>query len=375
MVSHESALVLHELSELLPGAIHLTVPPKFRKQAPPGCVLHRARLQPDEAEERQGFRVTSPLRTLLDVAEGDTSQEQLAKAVADALARGLVRKKSLEKAMMTQGPASERLQAAVEDRATTGSVMRIRSEALWPEPSAPQLPSRRHSRPVSGRSPPNAPCRSARCSFAFVAAIPDGTMIDSIRVRLQEAVDIDLGDYLSYRIGLPKHELTNAPGGGARFPCEAILVGKTYAKFHLDVGFGDVPVEHPDRLVGDDVLSFAGIAPATAVLFPRHAIRRESARVYLSVVRSGEHPHEGSGQPRPAHRAGATRDRPAPRSCARPSSSTARTHALPGSLQPPPVSWGRDFPGMAEEAGLSTRNYLEAFAILERYGAGHSLGS
>jgi predicted transcriptional regulator of viral defense system len=121
VVSHESALVLHELSELLPGAIHLTVPPKFRKQALRGCVLHRATLQPEEAEERPGFRVTSPLRTLLDVAEGGTSQDQLAKAVADALARGLVRKKSLEKAMMTLGPASERLQAAVEDRATMSS--------------------------------------------------------------------------------------------------------------------------------------------------------------------------------------------------------------------------------------------------------------
>jgi hypothetical protein len=41
--------------------------------------------------------------------------------VADALARGLVRKKSLEKAMMTLGPESERLQAAVEDRATMSS--------------------------------------------------------------------------------------------------------------------------------------------------------------------------------------------------------------------------------------------------------------
>src|SRR5439155_7104150 len=30
VVSHESALVLHELSELLPAQIHLTVPPGFR---------------------------------------------------------------------------------------------------------------------------------------------------------------------------------------------------------------------------------------------------------------------------------------------------------------------------------------------------------
>ena len=42
VVSHESALVLHELSELLPRRIHLTVPRTFRKAAPKGCVLHKA---------------------------------------------------------------------------------------------------------------------------------------------------------------------------------------------------------------------------------------------------------------------------------------------------------------------------------------------
>lgn len=73
VVSHESALVLHELSEFLPDAIHLTVPPKFRKQAPRGCVLHRARLASEESAEWQGFRVTVPLRTLLDVAASRTT--------------------------------------------------------------------------------------------------------------------------------------------------------------------------------------------------------------------------------------------------------------------------------------------------------------
>jgi predicted transcriptional regulator of viral defense system len=99
VVSHESALSLHDLSELLPDAVHLTVPPGFRKEPPEGSVLHRAALLPDEVEERVGFRVTTPLRTLLDVAAGTTSQEQLEKAVEEALARGLVRKKSLVEAV------------------------------------------------------------------------------------------------------------------------------------------------------------------------------------------------------------------------------------------------------------------------------------
>ncbi len=109
VVSHDSALVLHELGELLPGKIHLTVPPRFRKAAPPGCMLHKAILPDGDVEERAGFRVTSPLRTLLDAAEGHVSHEQLAKAVADALARGLVRQKPLESA----AKRSERLSLAL----------------------------------------------------------------------------------------------------------------------------------------------------------------------------------------------------------------------------------------------------------------------
>src|SRR5438270_10214600 len=41
-----------------------------------------------------------------------------------------------------------------------------------------------------------------------------------LRDWLQVAVEVDLGDFLTYRIGEPKSELTNAPQGGARYPCE-----------------------------------------------------------------------------------------------------------------------------------------------------------
>ena len=60
-----------------------------------GCVLHKASLATAEVEERTGFRVTTPLRTLVDVATGAISHEQLEKAVAEALTRGLVRRTKL----------------------------------------------------------------------------------------------------------------------------------------------------------------------------------------------------------------------------------------------------------------------------------------
>ena len=94
VASHDTALAFHQLSDVLPVQLHLTVPPSFRKASPSDMVvLHRAVLAPDDVQEAAGFRVTSPGRTLLDVA-GDPSfsREQLDKALADAVARGLVQR-------------------------------------------------------------------------------------------------------------------------------------------------------------------------------------------------------------------------------------------------------------------------------------------
>jgi predicted transcriptional regulator of viral defense system len=118
VVSHESALVLHNLTELLPNRTHLTVPPKFRKLVPKGCVLHKDILTAKEIEERAGFRVTTPLRTLLDAASGGVSQEQLDKAVKEALARGLVRRNKLAQALR-ENPRIDRRRLAVNGREIT----------------------------------------------------------------------------------------------------------------------------------------------------------------------------------------------------------------------------------------------------------------
>ena len=98
VVSHDTALTVHELSDVMPDRVHLTVPKGFRKSVPPGCVLHKATLPPNEIEPRTGYRVTTPLRTLLDVADSPLSQEHLNRAVRDALERGLVRRRAQETA-------------------------------------------------------------------------------------------------------------------------------------------------------------------------------------------------------------------------------------------------------------------------------------
>jgi len=98
IVSHVSAMFLHQLSDVLPSKVHLTVPSGFRKVVPRGCVLHKSRLTAAETEAHEGFAVTKPLRTLLDATrDSSITDEQLERAVHDAISRGLVRESVLKR--------------------------------------------------------------------------------------------------------------------------------------------------------------------------------------------------------------------------------------------------------------------------------------
>jgi predicted transcriptional regulator of viral defense system len=113
VVSHDSALTVHDLSDIMPERVHLTVPRGFRKRVPVGCVLHFGSLAAEEIETRPGYSVTTPLRTLIDVAGSALSQEHLDAAVKEALERGLVRRSVLG-SVRCEPAARRRLDRALE---------------------------------------------------------------------------------------------------------------------------------------------------------------------------------------------------------------------------------------------------------------------
>ena len=61
-----------------------------------------------------------------------------------------------------------------------------------------------------------------------------------VRSMLQSVADLSLGDWFEFEIGPPVMDLTAAPYGGARYPLEARMDERTFARFHLDAGIGDV---------------------------------------------------------------------------------------------------------------------------------------
>ena len=88
-VSHESAASVHELAEIEPLRTHLTVPPEFRGRHE-GLVLHHGVVDALDVEEHAGFRVTTPLRTLVDLACSGADLDQVGRAIREALERHLV---------------------------------------------------------------------------------------------------------------------------------------------------------------------------------------------------------------------------------------------------------------------------------------------
>lgn len=95
VISHQTAASVYELGDLMPAKTHLTVPKNFRKEATGGCVIHKADFAPQEKEWNQGFFITTPLRTIVDLAEIPIEGDQLNKVVDDALRRGMIRREEL----------------------------------------------------------------------------------------------------------------------------------------------------------------------------------------------------------------------------------------------------------------------------------------
>lgn len=94
VVSHETALGVYDAGDANPALVHLTVPPNFRARAP-GIRLHRGDLPAEDVRQQDGFRITTPLRSLLDVAAEAFDVEQLATAIGDALRQGLVTRRQI----------------------------------------------------------------------------------------------------------------------------------------------------------------------------------------------------------------------------------------------------------------------------------------
>jgi predicted transcriptional regulator of viral defense system len=106
VVSHDSALDLLDLSDVIPDAAHLSVP-RSRRNLPslPGVKIHTTArpLRPSDLTYRDGMVITSATRTVLDAAEAGTAPDQIELATVQAVKRGLATPDQLRRSAAERG--------------------------------------------------------------------------------------------------------------------------------------------------------------------------------------------------------------------------------------------------------------------------------
>ena len=176
--------------------------------------------------------------------------------------------------------------------------------------------------------------------------------VSGVLESLREAGNLDLQDFFTFIFGNATHDLDAAPYGGARFPVDARLAGRTFAKFHLDVSTGDVLREPYETLSGRDWLGFAGIASAT---FP--AVSPEEQ--FAEKLHAYTLPRTGRENTRVKDLVDlvllierTTLDAARLPEAIRETFQRRKTHDVPPALIPPPASWSGPFSEMAAECDL-----------------------
>jgi len=95
--SHDTALELYGLTDLLARTIHLTVAPESGLKPRRGITIHRSRIEPRDRTFRDDLWLTSLPRTLVDCARIGTDAEQLLLALREGRERGLLSERDLER--------------------------------------------------------------------------------------------------------------------------------------------------------------------------------------------------------------------------------------------------------------------------------------
>lgn len=116
VVSHDTALVLHDITDLIPSRIHLTVP-RSKRNLPriSGVRIHTSSEPPNSKDVvvREGMRITSISRTIVDLmVANEVAPEHIEHAIRQALGSHLTGFAELEEVAKRRHLPLSRLESA-----------------------------------------------------------------------------------------------------------------------------------------------------------------------------------------------------------------------------------------------------------------------
>lgn len=115
VISHESALAVYELSDILPTKTHIIIPRNGSRRRK-GIQLHTNKLEKDEITSREGLPITTPARTIADAITWGVAYHLIEQAITEALRRGITSKnRLLIQADRRKGPVPKIINQVLKD--------------------------------------------------------------------------------------------------------------------------------------------------------------------------------------------------------------------------------------------------------------------
>lgn len=185
-----------------------------------------------------------------------------------------------------------------------------------------------------------------------IPAVPVEERREALRRYLREFVQQPSFDFFEFLVGRATLDLEGAPDGGFRYLVDAVMDGRSFARFHVDIGIGD-PVSPPfETLEGGAWLEFAGIARPQFLALSCEQQWAEKLHAYT--------------RPRETRPNSRTKDLvdlvllikfgalsvARLKECVAETFALRATHSVPTSLPPPPAEWKQVFARLALEAGI-----------------------
>lgn len=174
---------------------------------------------------------------------------------------------------------------------------------------------------------------------------------ERLRILLQRASSVDLQDRFVFLVGEPMLELNAPPEGGSRYPVVATMAGRTFARFHVDVGIGDDALDPVDHIEGEGWFDFAGLPRPEFRMISREQQFAEKTHAYTLPREDRENSRvkdlvdlllllQTDMEPDRVRRN------------LRMTFERRHTHSIPLELPAPPSSWRTRFEVLARECGL-----------------------
>ena len=197
------------------------------------------------------------------------------------------------------------------------------------------------------------------------------TQQQEIYPALRQAGYLDLGDWFSFDVADSDvgdgTEHTPKDFGGIRYRLQVLLDGRTFEKFHIDIGVGDLLIDPVEHLKTPAVLAFAGLEPT---LVPCYSITQQIAEKLHAYSR----PYVSGQSTRIKDfvdilllaELGAI-DGKSMFSAIETTFNIRKTHVTPTRLPPPPREWSRPIRRMADEVGSSYASLNEANEAIEQF--------